>query len=175
MAKISELRKPDPTNLIIITILAFISGIGVNYLALQSNSIPGTDLPFLSKQSVSNVLKLLNISSSFSSEGIQHSIPYQLSKVLGENEGARFFWIIVTFFRAMLTRPLGKGLLMLLLTFSAPMLLAVSLETFRPKRSKWLSASMVILFTSVGQAICIGAATNLIYIPAYALARWRGE
>lgn len=170
MAKIAEIQQPNPTNLIIITSLAVLGGLLVHFQALHSSSIPGSDLPYLKTQSTAALIKSLGISSS--EQGIQYSIPSQLATLFGDNELSRFFWIIVCFFKAMLTRPLGKGLLVLLLTFAAPILMASLLETFRPKRSRWLGALMVFAFTTVGQAVCIGTASNVIYVPAVAFARW---
>ncbi|WFD31296.1 hypothetical protein MSPP1_002330 [Malassezia sp. CBS 17886] len=81
------------------------------------------------------------------------------------------FWVLVGVFKDLFHSTFGKGAFMLIMSIMSPISGFTMVEAMKPTQHVLLGGLSVMLIFFAGQAICIGAALPIFYVPAYAAVR----
>lgn len=84
----------------------------------------------------------------------------------------RAFLIAITVFKDLLRDDTGKALFLIITAVGAPMFNFAAVESLKHGRHPLLHITTYAVAATLGQVMCIGAATPLFYVPAYAYVRW---
>ncbi|PWN43164.1 hypothetical protein IE81DRAFT_340895 [Ceraceosorus guamensis] len=152
----SEVTRPT-SSLILISLIAFFSGIAIHIQAVRKG--PGSLVPSISKLTNEEVIRLL-------------PDDFNATWKLAPNLTNRLLVFLIVFFQSIVSDPTAFGLLLIILSASAPLLSFMSVESLKAGRSKLHHPLVFIAVALISQLVCVGAALPALWVPIYAYIRW---
>jgi hypothetical protein len=156
----SSAAPPSSLPVIVLGLLSLIVGVLIHVQAVHR--APDGDGKLL-KMSSDDIRKHLKLA---------HSWPGTRFFDDHANGVLQYFLVLLAVFKEICIDDTGRALLLIVSTCIAPFCSFLAIEGLKDGNAAVLSITTLIAVTSLGQAICIGAAMPLVMGPMYAYMRW---